>query len=69
MSRIELIFKSTDLELNSTGIAWLMSDHGLLYYTLDLPKPLPPNSSRITTDTTKLHTYLESIGKLEETEQ
>ena len=46
-----------------------MSDHSLLYYTLDLQKPLPPNSSKMTTDTNKLHAYLESIGKLEEKEQ
>ena len=69
MSRIDLIFKSTDLELNRTRINWLMSDHSCLYYTLDLQKPLPSNSSRMTTDTNKLHTYLESIGKLDEKEQ
>ena len=69
MSRSDLVFKSTDLELQRTGIDWLMSDHSLLYYTLDLQKPLPPNSSKMTTDTNKLHAYLESIGKLEEKEQ
>ena len=69
MSRIDLIFKSTDLELHRTGTDWLMSDHSLLYYTLDLQKPLPPNSSKTTIDTIKLHAYLESIGKLEEKEQ
>ena len=69
MSSIDLIFKSTDLEPQRTGIDWLMSDHGLLYYTLDLKKPLPPNSSKMTTDTNKLHAYLESIGQLEEKEQ
>ena len=69
MSRIDLIFKSTDLEPQRTDMEWVMSDHSLLYYTLDLQKPLPPNSSKMTTDTNKLHTYLESIGKLEETEQ
>ena len=47
---------------------WLMSDHSLLYYTLDIQKPLPPNSSKTITDTNKLHAYLESIGKLEEKE-
>ena len=46
-----------------------MSDDSLLYYTLDLQKPLPPNSSRITTDTNNLLAYLESIGKLEVKEQ
>ena len=69
MSRSDLIFKSADLELQRTGIDWLMSDHSILYYTLDLQKLLPPNSSKMTTDTNKLHAYLESIGKLEEKEQ
>ena len=69
MSWIDLIFKSTDLELNRTGIDWLMSDHSLLYYTLDLQKPLPPNSSQITTYTNQLLAYLESIGKLEVKEE
>ena len=69
MSRSDLIFKSPDLELQRTGIDWLLSDHSLLYYTLDLQKPLPPNSSKMATHTNKLHAYLESIGKLEEKEQ
>ena len=50
-------------------MSWLMSDHSLLYYTLDLPKSLPPNYIKTTIDTHKLHAYLESIGKLGETEK
>ena len=46
-----------------------MRDHNLLYYTLDLQKPLPPNSRKTTIDTNKLRAYLESIGKLEGKEQ
>ena len=63
-SRIDLVFKSEEVEWTNMECEWLQSDHAYISGTIRIQQALLPPKVKKTLDKLRLETYFKEIGDM-----
>ena len=68
-SRIDLVFKSEEVQWTNMESEWLQSDHAYVTCMLEIQQALLPPNTRKTLDKTKVEAYFKEVGDMQPEEQ
>ena len=68
-SRIDLVFKSEEVQWSNMECEWLQSKHAYISGTIEIQQTLPPPNMRKTLDKTKLEAYFKEVRDMQPEEQ